>query len=93
MKNRKVLVLGATGNQGGAVVKALLKDKHSIVGVARNVESPKAQNLIDQGVEMASADFTDKANAYRINENGRYCFCHDHSGMGRRCSRRIKTRL
>jgi len=60
MKNRKVLVLGATGNQGGAVAQTLLKDGHSIIGVTRNVESPKSQELTEQGAEMISADFLDK---------------------------------
>ncbi len=60
MNKRNVLVLGATGNQGGAVVQALLKDGHNITGVTRNVESPKSQQLIEQGVKMITADFSDQ---------------------------------
>ena len=56
---RKVLVSGATGQQGGAVVQALLKDGHKVVGITRNVESPKAKALTEQGVEMISVNFTD----------------------------------
>lgn len=56
---RKVLVSGATGQQGGSVVQALLKDGHHIIGITRNVNSPKAQALKAQGVEMTSVDFTD----------------------------------
>ena len=35
----KVLVTGATGQQGGAVAQALLKDGHQVIGTTRNVES------------------------------------------------------
>ena len=54
----KILVSGATGQQGGAVVQALLKDVHQVVGITRNVESEKAIALQEQGVEMVSVDFT-----------------------------------
>ncbi|PCI33229.1 MAG: nucleoside-diphosphate sugar epimerase [Flavobacteriaceae bacterium] len=60
MEKRNVLVLGATGNQGGAVVQALLRDGHHVTGVTRNVASPKSQQLIIQGVQMIAADFLDK---------------------------------
>ena len=56
---RKVLVSGATGQQGGAVVQALLKDGHKVVGITRNIESQKAKSLTEQGVQMVSVDFTD----------------------------------
>ena len=60
MTKRNVLVLGATGNQGGAVVQSLLNDGHHVVGVTRDVQSPKAQALTAQGVEMKTADFLNK---------------------------------
>ncbi len=82
MKNRTVLVLGATGNQGGAVVTALLKDHHKIIGVARNVESPNAQKLIDQGVEMVSADFTDKASLMELMKKVDTVFAMTTPGWG-----------
>jgi len=59
MEKRKVLVSGATGQQGGSVVLALLNDGHEVVGITRNPESPKAKNLLKQNVEMVSVDFTD----------------------------------
>jgi len=59
MEKRKVLVSGATGQQGGSVVLALLNDGHEVVGITRNTESPKAKNLLEQNVEMVSVDFTD----------------------------------
>jgi uncharacterized protein YbjT (DUF2867 family) len=67
--SKKILVSGATGQQGGAVVKALLKDGHQVVGITRNVESPKAKALAEQGVEMVSVDFTDKDALVEIMKN------------------------
>ena len=59
MEKRKVLVSGATGQQGGSVAIALLNDGHEVVGITRNLESPKAKKLLKQKVEMVSVDFTD----------------------------------
>lgn len=40
----KIIVFGATGNQGSSVAHALLKDnKFQVVGITRNPSSPKAQ--------------------------------------------------
>ena len=45
-----ICVFGATGNQGGGVVKGLLKYKQfKIRGVTRNVASDKAKALQDKG--------------------------------------------
>jgi len=64
--SRIILVSGATGQQGGSVVQALLKDGHQVVGITRNIESPKAIALKEQGVEMVSVDFTDKDSLVKI---------------------------
>ena len=58
--SRFVLVTGATGQQGGAVVKALLAKGHRVRGVTRNVNSGKAKRLLQQGVEVVGGDFTDQ---------------------------------
>ena len=54
-----VLVTGATGQQGGAVVQALLARGHRVRGLTRNAQSASATRLAAQGVEMVSGDFTD----------------------------------
>lgn len=55
-----VVVCGATGQQGGGVVRALLADGSVRVrGITRNTESDKAKALTAQGVEMVSATFDD----------------------------------
>ena len=58
-KKLSVLVIGATGNQGGAVVRNLLPKGHRIRTLTRNSDSPKAKQLADQGVEVLKGDFAD----------------------------------
>ena len=49
-----ICVFGATGNQGGGVVKGLLKYKQfKIRGVTRNIGSDKAKALQDKGTYIA----------------------------------------
>jgi len=55
-KNLSVLVMGATGNQGGAVVRNLLPKGHRIRTLTRNPDSPKAQQLANQGKITMSTD-------------------------------------
>jgi hypothetical protein len=55
-----IVVVGATGGQGGSVVKSFLTDgKYFVRGITRNIESPKAMALKDRGVEMVVADLND----------------------------------
>ena len=65
---RKILVSGATGKQGGAVLTALLGARSSsstpstILALTRNPSSPKAQELAKKdGVEVVKGDLTDSA--------------------------------
>ncbi len=69
MEKRKILVSGATGQQGGSVVQALLKEGHQVVGITRNPESTKALALKAQQVEMISVDFTDSEKLVEIMRN------------------------
>jgi len=56
-----IVVLGATGAQGGAVVDALLAlNKYHIRGVTRNTASDKAKELQKKGVEVAQANLKNK---------------------------------
>ena len=58
--SKTIVIFGATGVQGGGVVKELLKDKTwKIRGVTRNTSSSSAQALSSQGVEMVTADLED----------------------------------
>ncbi|XP_028393775.1 nmrA-like family domain-containing protein 1 [Dendronephthya gigantea] len=54
--SRVITVFGATGLQGGGVVKALLAGgKFKVRGVTRSVEGKKAKELAAKGVEMVEA--------------------------------------
>lgn len=55
----KVLVTGATGNQGGAVTNSLLSVGHNVRALVRNTNSPAAKKLAHQGVELVRGDFDD----------------------------------
>lgn len=59
MEKRIILVFGATGHQGGAVVKALLKSDFAIRAVTRNPDQPKSKALAAQGVELVKAAYAD----------------------------------
>lgn len=64
--SKLITVFGATGNQGGSVIKAILADtqlssEFKIRGITRDVNKPAAKALADQGVELVSADLNDKA--------------------------------
>jgi uncharacterized protein YbjT (DUF2867 family) len=61
--NRKlaVVVTGATGNQGGAVVKSLLERGHAVRAVTRNTDSAKARDLANAGVTLVRASLEDTA--------------------------------
>ena len=52
----KILVTGATGAQGGAVVKILLKHSHHVVAMTRNLESEAAKELISLGATVVEGD-------------------------------------
>ncbi|KAE8148743.1 hypothetical protein BDV25DRAFT_168251 [Aspergillus avenaceus] len=60
----KVLaVFGATGNQGGSVIRSILADpvlskEWKIRGITRDPSKPTAAKLADQGVELVSADMS-----------------------------------
>jgi uncharacterized protein YbjT (DUF2867 family) len=56
-----VVVTGATGNQGGAVVKGLLERGHEVRAVTRDTDSAKARELANAGVLLVRASLEDTA--------------------------------
>jgi uncharacterized protein YbjT (DUF2867 family) len=56
-----VLVLGATGGQGGAVASALLAAGMPVRALVRDPASDNASKLATAGAELATGDFTDEA--------------------------------
>ena len=59
-------VFGATGNQGGSVIRSVLahplpSSEYRLRGVTRNPTRPAAEALKAQGVDVVQADLTDSA--------------------------------
>lgn len=59
MEPKNILVIGATGQQGGAVARELLAGGHSVKAFTRNPESEKAQALEMLGAEIIQGDLND----------------------------------
>ena len=62
MSSRTIAVVGATGAQGGGLVRAILADPDGgfdVRGLTRNPDSDRARELTAQGVEMVQADLDD----------------------------------
>ena len=56
---RKILVTGATGQQGGLLARLLLQKKHKVYALTRNTQSPAAQNLRNKGANVVKGDLDD----------------------------------
>ncbi|NLR60371.1 NmrA/HSCARG family protein [Chitinophaga polysaccharea] len=62
MQNRnRILVVGATGQQGGAVARVLLAEGWLVRGFTRDINSAAAQELKTIGVEMRQGNLADRA--------------------------------
>lgn len=64
MSKQLLVVFGATGNQGGSIVRHVLEDpvlnkRYSVRAITRDASNPKAQALTSQGAEVVSADLED----------------------------------
>ena len=60
-----VLVAGATGRQGGAVVRHMLSKGWGLRALTRNPKSYAARQLMDKGVELVQGDLDDPASLER----------------------------
>jgi uncharacterized protein YbjT (DUF2867 family) len=63
-----VLVTGATGQQGGAVARELLKRGHKVKAMTRNPDGEAAQVLAGLGATLVQGDFDDVASLDRALE-------------------------
>jgi uncharacterized protein YbjT (DUF2867 family) len=59
-KMKTILVTGATGQQGGAVIRHLLKDGWSVRALVRDENKPASQELKKLGVEIIQGDMNDR---------------------------------
>jgi uncharacterized protein YbjT (DUF2867 family) len=88
MGDKIIVVGGATGAQGGGLVRAILSDPDggfAARALTRDPASPKARALADAGAEVVRADVDDQASLARAFEGayGAYCvtFFWDHFGV------------
>jgi uncharacterized protein YbjT (DUF2867 family) len=76
---RKIIaVVGATGAQGGGLVRAILNDKNgpfTARAITRNVNSDKAKALADAGAEVVAADLDDVKSLKQAFEGAHGAFC------------------
>jgi len=79
MADKKVIaVLGATGAQGGGLVRAILAHPDGPFkarAVTRDVTSEKARALADAGAEVVAADVDDEASLVRAFSGAHGAFC------------------
>ena len=61
-----IIVTGATGLQGGAVTRHLLRDGWHVRGVTRNAASKQAEALAASGAEVVQGDMTDQSSLQPI---------------------------
>ena len=52
----KILVTGATGQQGGNLAKLLLQKNHKVYALVRNIQSSTAQELKKEGANLVKGD-------------------------------------
>ncbi|MEW6544354.1 MAG: NmrA/HSCARG family protein [Nitrospirota bacterium] len=79
MADKKIIaVVGATGMQGGGLVRAILGDKggpFAARALTRSVGSDKAKALAELGAEVAAADLDDVESLKRAFAGGSGAFC------------------
>src|SRR5262249_40495343 len=63
--DKPVLITGATGRQGGAVIRHLLPKGWKLRALTRNSSNPAAQDLARQGIEVIQGDLEDPASPER----------------------------
>jgi len=61
MTSRRILVIGATGQQGGSLARILLQKKHKVYALTRGREaqSSAAQDLVNKGAIVVKGDLND----------------------------------
>jgi uncharacterized protein YbjT (DUF2867 family) len=79
MADKKIIaVVGATGAQGGGLVRAILADRKgpfAVRALTRHPDSDKARALAAEGVEVVSADLDDQASLERAFAGAYGAFC------------------
>jgi uncharacterized protein YbjT (DUF2867 family) len=66
VNQRKILVTGATGQQGGSLARLLLQKKHKVYALTRNTQSAAAQDLRNKGANIVKGDLDDSDSLERV---------------------------
>ncbi|KAF4951889.1 hypothetical protein FSARC_12782 [Fusarium sarcochroum] len=77
--SKLLTVFGATGNQGGSVIRAVLADsilskEFSIRAITRDIAKPAAQALVTKGVNIQVADLSSKDSVAKAIEGSHTVF-------------------
>src|SRR6266850_1472994 len=78
MARKTVAVVGATGAQGGGLVRAILDDPRggfAVRALTRHVNSPAAAALATRGAEVVHADIDDVSSLATAFEGADAAFC------------------
>ena len=78
MNGKAFLVTGATGRQGGAVVRHLLPRGFTVRAITRNPDKPSAQALKSKGVEVFSGDMEDASSLSQALNDVYGVFCNQN---------------
>lgn len=85
MSQRSVLVVGATGKQGGAVADHLLSEEYGefdVYALTRSPESDRAQALGDRGATIVSGDLRNKDSYREVVDAVDAVYCMTHFAAG-----------
>jgi uncharacterized protein YbjT (DUF2867 family) len=58
-KHENILIIGATGQQGGAITRELLGHGYRVKAMTRNPKGKKAQAIENRGAEIIYGDLDD----------------------------------
>src|SRR3954468_20291348 len=78
VEKKIIAVVGATGAQGGGLVRAILNDKRSEFSeraITRDPDSDKAKELADAGAEVVAADVDDVKSLKKAFAGAHGAFC------------------
>ena len=78
MPKKIIAVVGATGAQGGALVRAILADpggEFAVRALTRDPRADRARELVDRGVEVVAADIDDPESVERAFRGAHGAFC------------------
>ena len=78
MKNKIIAVIGATGAQGGGLVRAILNDKgggFTARAITRDIHSAKAKQLAELGAEVVAADVDDPRSLQKAFDGAHGAYC------------------